>query len=125
VKYLLDTHVLLWWLDNKSPLKPAVRQCIDDPHHDISISSASIWEIGIKKALGQLTAPEDLLEILDKNRMTVLPITAQHAYAVRSLPRLHGDPFDRMLVTQAMLEGFTVMTHDKHMAAYSISCMMV
>jgi PIN domain nuclease of toxin-antitoxin system len=125
VKYLLDTHVLLWWLDNQSPLKPAVRQCIDDPHHDIRISAASIWEIGIKKAIGQLTAPEDLLEILDKNRMTVIPVTAEHGYAVRSLPRLHGDPFDRMLVMQAILEGLTIMTHDKHMAAYSVSCMMV
>ena len=124
MKFLLDTHVLLWWLDNASPLKPPARQRIDDGLHDIFVSAASIWEIGIKTALHQLKAPEDLLEILEENRIKVLPIMAPHASAVRALPRLHGDPFDRMMVAQAQLEDLTIMTHDKHIGAYAVSCLM-
>ena len=122
MKYLLDTHVLLWWLDNESPLNAAVRHNIDDGNNEIIVSTATIWEIGIKKALKKFQAPEDLLEILEKNGITILPILAHHAYAVRSLPLLHGDPFDRILVMQAILENLTIITHDKAVHAYSSLC---
>jgi PIN domain nuclease of toxin-antitoxin system len=118
VKYLLDTHVLLWWLDGESPLPAAVRHQIDDSVNEIVVSVATIWEIAIKKALGKLQAPDDLLDILEQNNMAVLPLKAQHAQAISQLPALHNDPFDRMLVIQAYVENLMLVTRDKAVQAY-------
>ncbi len=85
MKYMLDTHVLLWGLDSDSPLKPPARQRIDDGAHHIFVSAAKVWEIGIKKALDRLKAPQNLLAILEENRITMPTITAQHVYAVPCL----------------------------------------
>jgi PIN domain nuclease of toxin-antitoxin system len=125
VKYLLDTHVLLWWLDDHSPLSSSARQTINHERNEIFVSAASLWEIAIKKNAGKLTAPDDLLTILQQSRMSVLPINAQHAMTAGALPDHHSDPFDRMLIAQAMIEDLTIMTHDKVMQTYNAACLMV
>lgn len=125
MRYLLDTHVVLWWLDNKSPLRKKHRDLINDPISEVFVSAASIWETSIKCAKGRLTTPDDFVMQLKLSKISILPVTAEHAYAVRSLPSLHGDPFDKMLVVQALIEDLIIMTRDKNVASYSVPCIMV
>ena len=117
---LLDTHVLLWWLDDPTRLSEASRTAIRDGKNTVYVSAAAVWEIVIKKALGKLDAPDDLDEVLRTCRFTPLPVTIAHALAVRSLPTHHRDPFDRMLVAQAICEGLTVVTRDPQILLYPV-----
>lgn len=113
---LLDTHALLWWLAEPDRLGSAARQAIADARTAVYVSAASAWEIAIKSALRKLSVPPDLRtwfpEALRANRFTSLPITVEHALGVERIPRLHADPFDRLLIAQAMAEGLTIVTGD-------------
>jgi PIN domain nuclease of toxin-antitoxin system len=120
LRLLLDTHVLLWWLTNDPSLSAAARNEIEDPEASVFVSSASVWEVAIKKNLGKLDAPSDLEDQLRRHRFEALPITIAHAYAAGSLNRHHDDPFDRMLVAQAGLEGLTLVTRDERLSPYGI-----
>jgi PIN domain nuclease of toxin-antitoxin system len=117
---LLDTHVLLWWLDDPGQLSEAAVAAIRDGANVVCVSAATAWEIVIKKALGKLDAPDNLDEVLHECRFTPLPISVAHALAVRSLPLHHRDPFDRMLVAQAHSEGMTVVTRDPKVLQYTV-----
>lgn len=117
---LLDTHVLLWWLDDPKRLSEAARDKIRDDANIVYVSAAMVWEIIIKQALGKLDAPDNLEEVLRECRFTPLPITVAHAMAVGSLPMHHRDPFDRMLVAQAHTEGMTVVTRDPKVLQYTV-----
>ncbi|HEY5866967.1 MAG TPA: type II toxin-antitoxin system VapC family toxin [Candidatus Tectomicrobia bacterium] len=116
---LLDSHVLLWYLDTGPDLSAQVRTRIDT-EPSVFVSVVSAWELRIKSALGKLTMPDDLAAQLTAARFDVLPITLAHALAAGALPRHHRDPFDRMLVAQAQLEGLTLVTHDVRMRPYSV-----
>ena len=117
---LLDTHVLLWWLDDPSQLSEAAGTAIRDGESIVWVSAATAWEIVIKKALGKLDAPDNLGEVLRECHFAPLPITIAHALAVLSLPMHHRDPFDRMLVAQARTEGMTVITRDPEILKYEV-----
>ena len=117
---LLDTHVFLWWLDDPQLLSKAARKAISDGKNTVYISSAVIWEIVIKRGLGKLEAPSDLEAAMAANRFLPLPITIPHALAVQSLPDLHRDPFDRLLIAQASHEGFKLVSRDRHAASYGV-----
>jgi PIN domain nuclease of toxin-antitoxin system len=117
---LLDTHVLLWWLDDPKQLSRAARRAIQDGANPVYISAAVAWEITIKKALGKLDAPDDLEDVIEANRFLPLPITIPHALAVRSLPHHHRDPFDRILIAQALHEGFRLVNRDSEIAKYPV-----
>jgi PIN domain nuclease of toxin-antitoxin system len=121
---LLDTHVLLWWLKDTRRLGPAARHLIRSPGTSIWVSAASIWEISIKAALGRLELREPFTEVmpreLERQGFRPLPITFQHALAVRNLPLHHADPFDRMLITQAQCEDLTLVTSDSRIGDYDI-----
>jgi PIN domain nuclease of toxin-antitoxin system len=117
---LLDTHVLLWWLDDPGRLSKAARRAIRDGTNPVYVSAAVAWEIAIKKALGKLDAPDDLEDILEANRFRPLPITIPHAIALRSLPDHHRDPFDRILIAQALHEGFRLVSRDAEIAKYPV-----
>ncbi len=117
---LLDTHVLLWWLDEPSTLSEDARLAIADGKNTVFVSAANAWEITIKKALGKLNAPDNLEEVIAENRFSPLPITIAHALAVSQLPHYHNDPFDRILAAQAEVEGLTLVTHDKYLKMYNI-----
>lgn len=116
---MLDTHVLLWALAD-APIRAEARRLIESTRSTVVVSAASAWEIGIKKALGKLTAPDDLEGELDAARFVPLPVTVAHGLAVASLPLLHGDPFDRLLVAQARAEGLTLVTRDERLAEYGV-----
>jgi PIN domain nuclease of toxin-antitoxin system len=122
---LLDTHVLLWALSNHPRLSKRVREVIEDGHNLVFVSAATAWEIAIKKALGKLKAPDNYLEALARYRFTPLDITSEHALAAEHLPPHHGDPFDRFLVAQAILEKLTIVTHDERISAYSAAVLGV
>ena len=121
MSYLLDTHVLLWWMDDAPRLQRHVRDLIGNPDHDIAVSAASIWEAAIKRAIGKLRFETPaLLQALHRGHVRVLPITAEHALAAGDLPRHHEDPFDRMLIAQAVVEGLSIVTHDRRLQQYGV-----
>jgi len=118
---LLDTHVFLWAIDNNPNLSPAAREAIVDGRNIVYVSAATAWEISIKRAIGKLKVPQsDYLEELQLHRFTPLSITTEHALAVENLPLHYKDPFDRMLVAQALEEKLTLVTRDLRMKAYEV-----
>jgi PIN domain nuclease of toxin-antitoxin system len=121
VRLLLDTHVLLWWLSNPSELADGARGAIAAPESTVVVSAASAWEIAIKKARGKLQAPDDLEVQLDRHGFARLSITVTHALRAGALPPHHSDPFDRVLVAQAELEGLTLVTRDARIAHYGVA----
>jgi PIN domain nuclease of toxin-antitoxin system len=120
VRLLLDTSTLLWWLDDDARLGPTARAAIADPDNEILVSSASAWEISVKRASGKLDAPFDIVESLERSFFVELPIEVAHAVTAGELPRHHKDPFDRMLVAQAQMEGLTLVADDEEIALYDV-----
>jgi PIN domain nuclease of toxin-antitoxin system len=120
VRLLLDTHALLWWLADEG-LSAQARDAIADPANLVMVSAASAWEISIKKALGKLAAPDDLEQQVLAGGFTALPISIAQAIAAGQLARHHEDPFDRMLIAQAIGEGLTIVTRDKRFADYGVA----
>lgn len=120
MRLLLDTQTLLWWLADR-PLAEAARQRIADPDTLVAVSAASIWEAGIKASLGKLRLPGSLAEAVVDNGFEPLPISLRHAEAAGALPPLHRDPFDRMLIAQAVSEGLTIVTRDAAFDDYEVA----
>ncbi|MET0592192.1 MAG: type II toxin-antitoxin system VapC family toxin [Polyangiaceae bacterium] len=120
---LLDTHVLLWCLGAPERLQRETRRKIEKPDTVVFVSAASAWEIEMKRSLGKLKAPSDLEEQLQEKRFTELPIRLRHVQSLRSLPSLHRDPFDRMLVAQAVAENLVLVTADEKLRAYPVRTM--
>lgn len=117
---LLDTHVLLWWLDASPSLSDIARKKISDVSNIAFVSAAVIWEIRIKQGMGKLKIPASFRRVLERQPFEMLPITVDHAHAVGNLPSHHRDPFDRMLIAQATVEGLTIVTHDSIFHQYRI-----
>jgi PIN domain nuclease of toxin-antitoxin system len=120
MKLLLDTHVFLWWNQNDSRLQSAHRQAICLPENQVYVSAASVWEIGIKRKIGKLAFAGSIADAIGKHRLEALSISAEHAEAAGSLPAIHSDPFDRLLVAQAHLEGLTLVTVDEQILRYQV-----
>jgi PIN domain nuclease of toxin-antitoxin system len=118
VKLLLDTHILLWWLEDNPLLPESLRRLIRDPENTIFISAVVLWEIWLKQSLGKLKLPSNFKELLDLEGFENLPLTSRQAAAVASLPWHHRDPFDRMLVAQAQVERLTLLSVDEDLPAY-------
>jgi len=118
---LLDTHVLLWWLDDHPALSKQAKAAIADGKNLVFVSAVVIWEIRIKQALGKLAIPRNFRRVLDNQSFEMLDITVEHAHAVGDLSAHHQDPFDRMLVAQAKVEGLTLVTRDVRLKKYKVS----
>jgi PIN domain nuclease of toxin-antitoxin system len=112
--------VLLWALADDRSLEAKARAEIVDPGNAVLVSAVSVWEISIKRTLGKLKAPGDLLRQIEMSGLEALPITLAHADTAGTLPRHHDDPFDRMLVAQAVSESLTLVTRDPRLADYRI-----
>ena len=117
---LLDTHALLWWLDDHPTLSKKARSAIADGKNLVFVSAAVIWEIQIKQTLGRLELPPDFGQVLNRQPFENLDITVEHAHAVGDLPPYHRDPFDRMLIAQAKTEGLTLVTRDLNLRKYKV-----
>ena len=122
MRILLDSHALLWWLNDSPRLSPAADAAIAHPDHEVLVIAASLWEIAIKVHLGKLPGvPVDLLAHLQDQEFEILPITGAHAQRAGALPNHHKDPFDRMLVAQAQAEGIPLISNEAIFDGYGVS----
>ncbi len=119
MKLLLDTHALLWWLAGDEQLARPAHDAIAQTQV-VVVSAASAWEVGIKQALGKLTGPDDLRTEIVTNGFTPLEISVEHALSAAGLPPHHDDPFDRMLIAQARIEGLTLVSRDRRFSSYDV-----
>jgi len=121
---LLDTHVLLWCLTDDKKLKPSIHKLIINPENQIFVSSVSAWEMVIKKSLGKLACPSNIEEAALSCNFEWLPITVSDALKVSDLPQAHHDPFDRLLIAQALNRGLTLLTADKKLEEYPVKLIL-
>ena len=119
-KILLDTHALLWWLAGDDRLPTASREQIEDPGNRVLASAVNAWEVSIKRALGKLQAPNDLLETGTEAGLEWIPVTPEEAYLAGCLPMHHRDPFDRLLIAQARTRQLTLLSRDRALDRYGI-----
>ncbi len=120
MRLLLDTHALLAFLSGDYELSSGAQTAIEKPGASVVGSAVNIWEIAIKRSIGKLDAPGDLIERADKVGAELLPITPRHALATGELPFHHRDPFDRLLIAQAQLEGCAIVTGDRAFPPYDV-----
>ncbi|MCF6099039.1 type II toxin-antitoxin system VapC family toxin [Mesorhizobium muleiense] len=119
-QYLVDTHILLWVLNADSRLSDHHRD-IFLAGEDVVVSAVSVAEIAIKKSLGKVTLTGNIVEILRSNGIPILSVNELHAERLEHLPLHHRDPFDRLLIAQAQIEGLTLVTADRHFSAYDVA----
>ena len=125
MRLLLDTHTLLWWATDRARLSPVALAVCEDASNVLLLSVVSVWEMQIKTQLGKLTLTIPLATLIDRevntNGMTLLRVELEHVLALDTLPAYHKDPFDRLLIAQAQLEGAILVTTDGVFARYGIS----
>ncbi len=125
MRLLLDTHVFIWWDSDPVRLPPETRALLSDPENALVLSVASLWEMQIKQQLGKLHLRLPLADLVSEqqsvNGLCLLAVEARHVYALSSLPLHHKDPFDRLLISQATVEGATLITADEAFAAYGFA----
>jgi PIN domain nuclease of toxin-antitoxin system len=120
-RLLLDTHAFLWWLTDDPALGAGAKEAIADPGSAVYVSAATVWEIAIKEQIGRLEVLDaDIVAEISANEFAELPVAARHAYRAGGLPQHHADPFDRMLIAQAQLEGLICVTCDPSFEAYGV-----
>ena len=123
MRYLIDTHTFLWFVDGSAKLPAAMRNLIEDPDVDIRVSMASFWEIGIKASIGKLSLTTNVLgleKITESQSMEMLPITVQAIYEAQHLPHHHKDPFDRIIAATAITMGDVLLSVDAIFDAYGV-----
>lgn len=120
MRLLIDSHAFLWWGEDSPALGSAARSAIADPVNEALISVAAVWELTIKASSGKLTLPADLETMAATLGFSVLSINFMHLRRLGLLPRVHRDPFDRMMIAQALAEGIPIITGDRAFAAYGV-----
>jgi PIN domain nuclease of toxin-antitoxin system len=123
VRLLLDTHVLIWALSDPNRLALKSRAAIRAEDNEVFVSVVSPWEVAIKGRREGLQLPDRLEEELDRRRFELLPVLLRHTDPIESMPYHHRDPFDRMLVAQAVVDGMTIVTADRKLTKYQVSLM--
>jgi PIN domain nuclease of toxin-antitoxin system len=121
VRVLIDTHVFLWWDQQLRSLSRSLRAAIEDGANDIFVSAASIWEIAIKRESGKLSFDRPIVATVLALGFEILAVTGSHAEYAGALPHHHGDPFDRLIIAQAYLEGMVLGTQDRIMQPYGVA----
>lgn len=120
MKYLLDTHIFVWWMEDNKRLKENITEIIENQDNDICLSVVSIWELIIKRKLGKFKFPLNWKETLKESRLNILPVDLEYTFILDVLPLLHKDPFDRMLVAQALGENCILITADPKISKYNV-----
>lgn len=121
MKLLLDTHAFLWWESKDKRLPRALAEAIADPRNEVFVSAASVWEIAIKRMIGKLAFAGSVAKTIERNAFLGLSIRVEHAEYAGSLPQLHRDPFDRLLVSQTVLDGLVLATVDDLILQYPVT----
>lgn len=121
MKLLLDTHTMIWVFSQPRLLSAQASDAISSEENDVFVSVISPWEIAIKRSKKRLPAPEDLDDAVTAHRFQLLPVQLRHTKAIDSMPNHHGDPFDRMLVAQAIIDGLTLVTSDRILRRYPVA----
>ena len=121
MRLLIDTHILVWADQRPRAIAPALRAALIEETNEIFVSAASVWEIAIKRAIGKLRFDRPIVAAVTALGFELLPITGLHAEHADGLPRHHNDPFDRLLIAQAYLEGLVLGTQDPAMRAYGVT----
>lgn len=121
MKLLLDTHAALWFLSGDARLGDNARRHLTDETNRVLLSAAVVWEVAIKRALGKLVVPAEYLSLLLDAGVQALSVSVEHAAAVEHLPLHHRDPFDRVLVAQAAVEGAALVSHDAALVHYDVT----
>lgn len=123
MKYLLDTHALIWLIESSSEISPKIKEALISSKNSIFLSSVSLWEIAIKTSLGKLRlmAPfEKLLDDLNSTDITILQIENEYLKRLTTLPQIHKDPFDRLLIATTLVEDLTIITADENIHKYDV-----
>ena len=120
-RILLDTPVLIWWMNGSQALGEFAFECIQNEKNQVYVSAASVWEMSIKRQLGKLECPVDVDSVIERLGFSKLPISVFHGEQAGKLPMYHKDPFDRMLIAQAQAEGLQIITKDEHFPSYGVS----
>lgn len=120
MRLLLDSHIIVWWLGDPQRLAPRARVAITDPANEVFLSAASVWELGLKIARGKLLMPGNFVSTLRQDGFSDLPVIVDHAEASLRLPPHHADPFDRLLIAQAILENLVFVTRDTAIFDYDL-----
>jgi PIN domain nuclease of toxin-antitoxin system len=121
LKLLLDTHAALWFLSGDERLGPNAQRHITDDSNQVLLSAAVVWEVAVKRSLGKLDVPDEYLSLLLGAGVQALGVSVEHAAAVEGLPWHHRDPFDRMLVAQAGVEGAALVSRDEELRPYGVT----
>ncbi len=125
MRFLLDTQIFVWWDSESDKLPPRLLTLCEDPAHTLLLSVASVWEIQIKAQLGKLDLTRPLTEIVREqersNRFMLLPVEATHVFGLQQLPFHHKDPFDRLLIAQALVEGLPILSVDPVFPNYPVT----
>lgn len=124
MNFLLDTNILLWWLDSPEILPKKIHSIITDENNEIFVSAATAWEISIKKSIGKLKSPDNLEEVIAENFFKKLFIDFKHVKLAGELPLYHKDPFDRLIIAQAIIEKLAVISSDDKIAQYQVKCLL-
>ena len=126
MRFLLDTHTALWMVNEHEKLSPSANAILRNTGNDLFLSIASLWEMAIKVSIGKLSELDGgigvFLSVLEKMPIEVLPITTDHIKTVESLPFIHRDPFDRMIVATAQVHNMTILTADSNIPRYDVQC---
>jgi PIN domain nuclease of toxin-antitoxin system len=124
MKLLLDAHAFIWWDDNPQRLGSAAQAACFDVNNALFVSAATLWELQVKTMIGKLTLRRALKQMVSdqeqRNGLQILPVTAEHVYQLSGLPSYHKDPFDRLLVAQAQIEGCHLVTQDREISRYPV-----
>jgi PIN domain nuclease of toxin-antitoxin system len=120
MRYLLDTHIILWWLYDDPKLSGRHRQIISEPNNHVIVSVASLWEIEIKRAVGKLIVDSGYIDAIKSDGFELLGLHPSHVVGLQSLPLFHNDPFDRMIIAQALTERMILLTVDKMVKKYDV-----
>lgn len=123
MNFLLDTHSMIWFLKGDAKLSQQAKETIENQHYVKSVSIASIWEIAIKISLGKFKFDKgfkEFLQLINDNGFDIIPILFEHAIIVSNLEFIHRDPFDRLIVSQAIFENLTIITKDEHIQKYPV-----
>lgn len=118
MRFLIDSHLLLWWLNRDAKLSSRAKAFMEDPENTLFVSAATFWELRIKQQIGRLHLPGNFLSIVFASGFEPLPVSPQHTEQLSKLPAHHKDPFDRMIVAQAAAENLQVLTSDEQLTQY-------